>query len=109
MGISPGTTICGLADGAAWVVKNAIDKFRDEMEDDIKRLQKPAAAADAAPGGDRPRREGGDLRHVAAGPDCCRCRVRICRPRRPHTLDQNEKFTAEDAEGRGDRRRKLVE
>ena len=32
MGIIPGTTICGLADGAAWPVKNAIGKFRDEFE-----------------------------------------------------------------------------
>ena len=28
MGIIPGTTICGLADGAGWPVKNAIQKFR---------------------------------------------------------------------------------
>ena len=39
MGISPGTTICGLADGAAWVIKNAVAKFRDELEDDIRKLQ----------------------------------------------------------------------
>jgi NADH-quinone oxidoreductase subunit F len=32
MGIIPGTTICGLADGAAWPVKNAITKFRGEFE-----------------------------------------------------------------------------
>ncbi len=32
MGIIPGTTICGLADGAAWPVKNAIKKFRPEFE-----------------------------------------------------------------------------
>jgi len=31
-GIIPGTTICGLADGAAWPVKNAITKFRGEFE-----------------------------------------------------------------------------
>jgi NADH-quinone oxidoreductase subunit F len=36
MGIIPGTTICGLADGAAWPVKNAINKFRDEFEDYIR-------------------------------------------------------------------------
>ena len=30
IGIMPGTTICGLADGAAWPLKNAIRKFRDE-------------------------------------------------------------------------------
>ncbi len=32
MGIIPGTTICGLSDGAAWPVKNAISKFRPEFE-----------------------------------------------------------------------------
>src|SRR5688572_26586702 len=36
IGIIPGTTICGLADGAAWPMKNAIRKFRDEFEDYIK-------------------------------------------------------------------------
>ena len=37
MGMMPGSTICGLADGAAWPIKNAINKFRDEFEDYIKR------------------------------------------------------------------------
>jgi len=37
MGIIPGTTICGLADGAAWPVKNAVTKFRGEFEDYIRR------------------------------------------------------------------------
>ncbi len=37
IGIIPGTTICGLADGAAWPIKNAIRKFRDEFEEYIKR------------------------------------------------------------------------
>jgi len=37
IGIIPGTTICGLADGAAWPMKNAITKFRGEFEDYIKR------------------------------------------------------------------------
>lgn len=32
IGIIPGTTICGLADGAAWPIKTAIRKFRDEFE-----------------------------------------------------------------------------
>ncbi len=35
MGIIPGTTICGLSDGAAWPVKNAIKKFRPEFEEYI--------------------------------------------------------------------------
>jgi NADH-quinone oxidoreductase subunit F len=37
IGIMPGTTICGLADGAAWPLKNTIRKFRDELEEYIKR------------------------------------------------------------------------
>ena len=32
IGIMPGTTICGLADGAGWPLKNAISKFRGEFE-----------------------------------------------------------------------------
>ena len=38
----PGTTICGLADGAAWPIKNAIAKFRGELEDYIRTHQSPA-------------------------------------------------------------------
>jgi NADH-quinone oxidoreductase subunit F len=37
IGIIPGTTICGLADGAAWPIKNAIRKFRSEFEETIRR------------------------------------------------------------------------
>ncbi len=51
IGILPGTTICGLADGAAWPIKTAIRKFRGEFEDFIKRTnpegyseRKPVAA-----------------------------------------------------------------
>ena len=36
MGIMPGTTICGLADGAGWPVRNALAKFRDEFEDYLR-------------------------------------------------------------------------
>ena len=36
IGSMPGTTICGLADGAAWPIKNAINKFRDEFETYIR-------------------------------------------------------------------------
>lgn len=32
MGMIPGTTICGLADGAGWPIKNFITKFRPEFE-----------------------------------------------------------------------------
>ena len=42
MGIMPGTTICGLADGAAWPIKNALGKFRGELEDFIKSHQSPS-------------------------------------------------------------------
>jgi NADH-quinone oxidoreductase subunit F len=47
MGIMPGTTICGLADGAGWPVKTAIRKFRPEFEAYIKSGQKrrPLAVA----------------------------------------------------------------
>jgi NADH-quinone oxidoreductase subunit F len=31
-----GTTICGLADGAAWPIKNTINKFRDEFKTYIR-------------------------------------------------------------------------
>ncbi|WP_437206200.1 NADH-quinone oxidoreductase subunit NuoF [Planctomicrobium sp. SH664] len=36
MGIIPGTTICGLSDGAAWPVKNCMAKFRGEFEEYIR-------------------------------------------------------------------------
>jgi NADH-quinone oxidoreductase subunit F len=47
IGIMPGTTICGLADGAGWPVKNAVAKFRPELEEYIRggrRGAKPALA-----------------------------------------------------------------
>jgi NADH-quinone oxidoreductase subunit F len=40
IGIMPGTTICGLADGAGWPIKNAIAKFRPELEEYIQKGQK---------------------------------------------------------------------
>jgi NADH-quinone oxidoreductase subunit F len=48
IGIMPGTTICGLADGAGWPVKTAIRKFRAEFEAAIRsgepsRYAKPLA------------------------------------------------------------------
>jgi NADH-quinone oxidoreductase subunit F len=36
IGIMPGTTICGLADGAGWPVKNIVSKFRGELEEFIR-------------------------------------------------------------------------
>ncbi|HEY2760142.1 MAG TPA: NADH-ubiquinone oxidoreductase-F iron-sulfur binding region domain-containing protein [Pirellulales bacterium] len=44
----PGTTICGLADGAAWPLKNTIRKFRSEFEDYIKRTN-PVGYAETEP------------------------------------------------------------
>lgn len=48
IGIMPGTTICGLADGAAWPLKNAIRKFRDEFEEYIRRTN-PEGYAETHP------------------------------------------------------------
>ncbi|MCR4412247.1 MAG: hypothetical protein NUV77_07455, partial [Thermoguttaceae bacterium] len=45
IGILPGTTICGLADGAAWPIKTALAKFRDELEDYIRRTNPAGYAA----------------------------------------------------------------
>lgn len=47
MGIIPGTTICGLSDGAAWPIKNAIKKFRGEFEEYIRTGRKTVKPADA--------------------------------------------------------------
>jgi NADH-quinone oxidoreductase subunit F len=44
IGIIPGTTICGLADGAAWPIRNAVTKFRQEFEDYIKSGKSSAEA-----------------------------------------------------------------
>ncbi len=41
VGDSLGTTICGLADGADWVVRTIIDKFRDESEARVKPVLVP--------------------------------------------------------------------
>ncbi len=43
IGTIPGTTICGLADGAAWPIKNAIGKFRPEFEEYIRSGRKTEA------------------------------------------------------------------
>jgi NADH-quinone oxidoreductase subunit F len=47
MGTIPGTTICGLADGAAWPIKNAIQKFRDDFEQYIQSGRKTTVAVTA--------------------------------------------------------------
>ena len=36
MGIIPGTTICGLADGNNWAVRTIINKYRSEFEERCK-------------------------------------------------------------------------
>ena len=43
MGMMPGLNICGLSDGAGWVVRSVVEKFRGELEEKIK-AQPPAAA-----------------------------------------------------------------
>jgi NADH-quinone oxidoreductase subunit F len=48
IGIIPGTTICGLADGAAWPIKTALLKFRDELEAYVKQTN-PAGYDDDRP------------------------------------------------------------
>jgi NADH-quinone oxidoreductase subunit F len=47
IGIMPGTTICGLADGAGWPVKQAVRKFRAEIEEYIgggRKVEAPVPA-----------------------------------------------------------------
>jgi NADH-quinone oxidoreductase subunit F len=46
MGIIPGTTICGLADGAAWPIKNALTKFRGEFAEYIRSGRRSTSPAD---------------------------------------------------------------
>ena len=46
MSIIPGTTICGLADGAAWPIKNAVTKFRGEFEEYIRSGRRSISPAD---------------------------------------------------------------
>ena len=43
IGTIPGTTICGLADGAAWPIKTALKKFRPEFEEYIRSGRRSAA------------------------------------------------------------------
>lgn len=48
IGIIPGSTICGLADGAAWPIKTTLAKFREELEDSIRRTN-PAGYRSTVP------------------------------------------------------------
>ena len=43
MGIMPGTTICGLADGHNWAVRTIVNKYRDEFESRVKRYHVPVS------------------------------------------------------------------
>jgi NADH-quinone oxidoreductase subunit F len=36
MGLTPGTTICGLADGNNWAIRTIVGKFRGEFEKRVK-------------------------------------------------------------------------
>jgi len=36
MGLGPGTTICGLADGNNWAIRTIVNKFRGEFEKRVK-------------------------------------------------------------------------
>ncbi|MDA1007418.1 MAG: NADH-quinone oxidoreductase subunit NuoF [Planctomycetota bacterium] len=36
MGLTPGTTICGLADGNNWAIRTIVNKFRSEFESRVK-------------------------------------------------------------------------
>src|SRR3984893_18613612 len=67
IGIIPGTTICGLADGAAWPIKNAIRKFRGEFEDYIKRTNPDGyQVADGVPSLDLGKEKGERRKEKAA-------------------------------------------
>jgi len=50
IGIMPGTTICGLADGAGWPIKNAVAKFRPELEEYIRGGQRASGLVERASG-----------------------------------------------------------
>ncbi len=41
MGIMPGTTICGLADGNNWGVRTIVKKFREEFEARVRPVSVP--------------------------------------------------------------------
>lgn len=48
MGIMPGTTICGLADGNNWAVRTIVNKYRDEFEARVKPAMVPVTIAGSA-------------------------------------------------------------
>ena len=50
MGIMPGTTICGLADGNNWAVRTIVNKYRNEFEARVKPAMIPVTIAGGAMG-----------------------------------------------------------
>jgi len=48
MGIIPGTTICGLADGNNWAVRTIINKYRSEFESRLRRRFVPVTVSGLA-------------------------------------------------------------
>jgi NADH-quinone oxidoreductase subunit F len=48
MGLTPGTTICGLADGNNWAVRTIVNKFRPEFERRVKPRFVPVYVSAAA-------------------------------------------------------------
>jgi NADH-quinone oxidoreductase subunit F len=47
MGIMPGTTICGLADGINWAVRTIVNKYRDEFEARVRSQLVPLGVGSA--------------------------------------------------------------
>ncbi len=47
MGIMPGTTICGLADGNNWAMRTIVNKYRDEFEARVRPSFVPVAISSA--------------------------------------------------------------
>ena len=45
MGLSPGSTICGLADGNNWAVRTIVNKFRSEFEARVKPVFVPVSVS----------------------------------------------------------------
>ena len=43
MGLTPGTTICGLADGNNWAIRTIVSKYRSEFEARVKRVSIPVS------------------------------------------------------------------
>jgi NADH-quinone oxidoreductase subunit F len=45
MGLTPGTTICGLADGNNWAIRTIVNKFRGEFEARVKPYSVPVSGS----------------------------------------------------------------